>query len=61
MYYTKSTTQQIVDGRIELSSVVNLWEGVDWIDLVQDRDKARDVVNSTMKLKVPYNAGNLND
>jgi len=29
------------------------WEGVDWIDLAQGRDKARDLVNSTMKLQVP--------
>jgi hypothetical protein len=27
--------------------------GVDWIDLAQDRDKCRAVVNTIMKLRVP--------
>jgi hypothetical protein len=27
-------------------------EGVDWMDLVQDRDQCRDVVNTVMKLRV---------
>jgi len=37
------------------------WETVDWTRLAQDRDKARDHVNSTTKRQVPYNAGNLTD
>jgi hypothetical protein len=28
------------------------WGGVDWIDLAQDRDKRRAVVNTVMKLQV---------
>jgi len=31
---------------------------VDWIDLVQDEDKWRAVVNTTMNIQVPWNAGN---
>jgi hypothetical protein len=30
---------------------------MDWIDLAQDRDKWRSVVNTVMKLRVPYIAG----
>jgi hypothetical protein len=30
---------------------------MDWIDLAQDRDQWRALVNTVMKLLVPYNAG----
>jgi len=33
-------------------------EGVDWFDVVQDRDRWRGLVNLEMNLWVPYNAGN---
>jgi len=36
---------------------VGCW-GVDWIEVAQDRDRCRAVVNAVMKLRVPYNAGN---
>ena len=36
-----------------------LWGGLDWIDLAQDRDRWRTIVNAVMNLWVPSNAGNL--
>jgi hypothetical protein len=29
------------------------WDGVDWIDLTQDRDQWRTIVNTIMNLRVP--------
>jgi hypothetical protein len=29
------------------------WNGMDWIDLAQDRDQWRALVNTVMKLRVP--------
>jgi len=29
------------------------WDGMDWIDLAQVRDRRRAVVNAVMKLRVP--------
>jgi hypothetical protein len=29
------------------------WEGVDWIDMAQDRDRLRALVNVVMNLRVP--------
>jgi hypothetical protein len=48
-----------VDGRIILKWILVKWDGViDWIDLVQDRNRLRAVVNAVMNLRVPQNAGN---
>jgi hypothetical protein len=33
------------------------WDGMDWIDLAQDRDQWMALVNTVMNLRIPYNAG----
>ena len=43
-----------VDGRIILKLILEKKNrGIDWIDLVQDRDRWRALVNSAMNLRVP--------
>jgi hypothetical protein len=44
-----------VDGRIILKCIFKKWDGggVDWIDMAQDRDRWRAVVNAVMNLRVP--------
>jgi hypothetical protein len=37
--------------RIDLREIG--WNGIDWIDLVQDRDQWRALVNTVMNLRVP--------
>jgi len=34
------------------------WGGTDWIDLAQNRDRWRVLVNVVMNLRIPYNVGN---
>ena len=33
-------------------------EGIDWVHMVQDKDRWRAVVNTVINLRVPQNAGN---
>jgi hypothetical protein len=50
-----------IDGRVILRWVLKNWNGgggMDWIELAQDRDRWRALVNAAMNLQVPYNGGN---
>jgi hypothetical protein len=33
------------------------WGGVDWIDLAEDRNQWKALVNTVIKLRVPYHVG----
>jgi len=42
------------DGRIILRCIIRKWDGGrDWIDLAQDRDRRRALVNGVINLRVP--------
>jgi hypothetical protein len=41
--------------RMDLGGIT--WGGMDWIDLAQDRDQWRALVNTVMNLQVPQNVG----
>jgi hypothetical protein len=48
-----------VGGRIILRWIFRKWDGgINWIDLAQDDDRWRALVNAVMNLRFPQNAGN---
>jgi hypothetical protein len=47
-----------VDGRITIILIFKKWYGMEWIDLAQDKDRGRALLNVITNLRVPYNAGN---
>jgi hypothetical protein len=48
-----------VNGRITLKWITKkLGGGMHWIDLAQDRNRWKALINAVMNLMVPYNAGN---
>ena len=49
-----------VDGRIILRWIFTKWDfgDMDWMEMTQDRDRWRTLVNPVMNLRVPYNVGN---
>jgi len=41
-----------------LKLIFKMWDwGMDWIDMAQDRDRWRDLVNAVMNLRGAQNAG----
>jgi hypothetical protein len=50
--------RRLVDN-IKMDFIEIGWGGMDWIDLPQDRDQWRALMNTVMKLLVPLNVGKL--
>jgi hypothetical protein len=49
----KRPLQRCGGGDIVMDLTEIRWRGTDWIDLAQERDQRRAVVNTEMKIKVP--------
>jgi len=47
-----------IDGNIKIDLQEVGWEGMDWIDLAQDRDRWRALVNVVINLSITKNTGN---
>jgi hypothetical protein len=48
-----------VDGRIILKWIFKKWDqGMDWIDMVDDRERCRDLVSAVMNFRVAYDERN---
>jgi hypothetical protein len=47
------TLSHYYSNRIIISVVDNDWDGMDWIDLAQDRDQRRALVNTVKNLRIP--------
>jgi hypothetical protein len=45
-----------VDDNIKIDLMQIVWDGMDWIDLAQDKDQRRALVKTVMNLRVPYNS-----
>jgi hypothetical protein len=41
------------EGKRPLGRPRRMWDGVDWIDMVQDREQWRTLVNTILNLRVP--------
>jgi hypothetical protein len=48
---------QDVGGSTILKWILERWDGVDSMDIAQDRDQWRALVNTVLNLRVPYNTG----
>jgi hypothetical protein len=53
----RSRRRLIDNNKIDLVEI--RWGGVDWIDLTQDEDNWRDLVNTVMKIRVLSDGGEL--
>jgi hypothetical protein len=40
-------------GNIKMDLIEIGWDGVDWIDMAQDRDQSRALANTVLNLRVP--------
>jgi hypothetical protein len=57
--YTHKTQAQMEDNiKMDPQEVGLGGGGMDWTDLLQDRDRRRELVNAIMNLRVPYDEGN---